>query len=80
MTQLSIAKALEKRRRTKVERSKISHDLIAYQASIRKNAALAAAHAERQRIAGHVRKDLFLANPEFARARMEFLNDFLGSK
>ena len=78
-TQLGIAKQLEKRRRTRVERSKISHDAIAYQATIRRNIQFAAAAAERERIATHVRH-LQVHNPHFVRARMEMLDEFLSKK
>ena len=78
-TALGLAKQLEKRRRTRVERSKISHDAITYQATIRRNVQFAAAAAERQRIASHTRH-IQSHNREFVRARMELLDDFLKSK
>ena len=79
MTALSLAKQLQKRRRTRVERSKIAHDAIQYQATIRRNIQFAAAYAERERIAAHTRH-IQCHNPQFVRARMEMLDEFLNSK
>ena len=79
MTALSVAKQLERRHRTRVERAQVAHDKIQYQATIRRNIQFAAARAERERIATHTRH-MPVHNPHFVRARMEMLDDFLNSK